>query len=54
MAAVNFAIGSDFKWVLLAMALIWAGSIAAYLVESVVALRSGASEGQNRSASRFN
>jgi hypothetical protein len=35
MAAVNFAIGSDYKWVLLAMALIWAGSIAAYLVESV-------------------
>jgi hypothetical protein len=35
MAAVNFAIGSDFKWVLLAMALIWAGSIAAYPVEGV-------------------
>jgi CDP-diglyceride synthetase len=33
MAAVNFAIGSDFKWVLLAMALTWAGSIAAYMVE---------------------
>jgi hypothetical protein len=35
MAAVNFAIGSDFKWILLAMALIWAGSIGAYLVESL-------------------
>jgi hypothetical protein len=33
MAAVNFAIGSDFKWVLLAMALTWAGSIAAYMAE---------------------
>jgi hypothetical protein len=29
MTAVNFMINSDFKWVLLAMALIWAASIAA-------------------------
>jgi hypothetical protein len=27
MAAVNFTIGSDFKWVLLAMALVWAFSL---------------------------
>jgi hypothetical protein len=34
MAVVNFTINSDFKWVLLAMALTWAGSIAAFLAES--------------------
>lgn len=30
MATVNFTIDSDFKWVLLAMALLWASSLAAY------------------------
>jgi hypothetical protein len=30
MAAVNFMIDSDFKWVLLAMALVWASSIAVF------------------------
>jgi hypothetical protein len=35
MAAVNFMIHSDFKWVLLGMALVWAAGIAAYAAESV-------------------
>jgi hypothetical protein len=30
MAAVNFMIGSDFKWYLLAMALVWACSLALF------------------------
>jgi len=34
MAAVNFMIDSDFKWVLLAFALIWAASIAAFALEA--------------------
>jgi hypothetical protein len=33
MAVVNFAIGSDFKWVLLGMALIWALSLAEFWLE---------------------
>lgn len=33
MAAVNFMIDSDFKWVLLAFALIWAAGIAALTLE---------------------
>ena len=33
MAAVNFAIDSDFKWVLFGMALIWALSLAVYWLE---------------------
>jgi hypothetical protein len=33
MAVVNFAIGSDFKWVLLGMALIWALSLAVFWLE---------------------
>ncbi|MBB4429263.1 hypothetical protein GGD66_007865 [Bradyrhizobium sp. CIR48] len=37
MAAVNFMIHSDFKWVLLAMALVWAASIATLVRESAVA-----------------
>jgi hypothetical protein len=37
MAAVNFMIDSDFKWGLLAMALVWAASIASFLHESAVA-----------------
>lgn len=34
MAAVNFMIHSDFKWVLLRMALVWATSIAMFIRES--------------------
>jgi hypothetical protein len=34
MAAVNFMINSDFKWVLLAFALTWAASIAAFALEA--------------------
>ena len=37
MAAINFMIHSDFKWVLLAMALVWAASIAAFVREFVAA-----------------
>lgn len=33
MAAVNFMINSDFKWVLLGFALTWAAAIAAFAVE---------------------
>ena len=33
MAVVNFAIDSDFKWVLLGMALIWALSLAVFWLE---------------------
>ena len=33
MAAVNFIIGSDFKWLLLSFALIWALALALYWVE---------------------
>lgn len=34
MATVNFLIGSDFKWVLLGMALVWAFSLAAFAWEA--------------------
>lgn len=34
MVAVNFMIDSDFKWVLLGMALVWATSIAMFIQES--------------------
>jgi hypothetical protein len=34
MAAVNFMINSDFKWVLLAFALTWAASIATFALEA--------------------
>jgi hypothetical protein len=33
MAVVNFLIDSDFKWVLLAMALLWAASLVLFWVE---------------------
>lgn len=33
MAIVNFMIGSDFKWVLLGMALVWAASLALFWLE---------------------
>jgi hypothetical protein len=35
MAAVNFLINSDFKWVLLGMALVWASSLPMFVLESV-------------------
>ena len=46
MAAVNFAISSDFKWVLLGMGLLWASSLALYGLEtgSVRVSRSSQSE----------
>jgi hypothetical protein len=34
MAVVNFTIASDFKWVLLAMALLWAASLALFWLET--------------------
>jgi hypothetical protein len=34
MAAVNFLINSDFKWVLLGMALVWASSLLMFVLES--------------------
>ncbi|MBR0714025.1 hypothetical protein [Bradyrhizobium liaoningense] len=37
MAVVNFMIHSDFKWVLLGMALVWAASLAVFVRESAVA-----------------
>jgi hypothetical protein len=41
MAAVNFIIDSDFKWVLLGMALLWACSLALFWVEKVQLLAKG-------------
>lgn len=45
MAAVNFMIHSDFKWVLLGMALVWAASIAMFVRESDVSSRSAVEPG---------
>ncbi|WP_249156348.1 hypothetical protein [Bradyrhizobium japonicum] len=39
MTAINFMINSDFKWLLLAFALTWAASIAAFAVEARRAVR---------------
>lgn len=39
MAAVNFMINSDFKWVLLGFALMWAASLVAFAVEGRRAVR---------------
>jgi hypothetical protein len=36
MAVVNFMIHSDFKWVLLAMALVWCASIVTFVREFAV------------------
>ncbi|RVD51589.1 MAG: hypothetical protein EOS30_10225 [Mesorhizobium sp.] len=33
MVVVNFAIGSDFRWVLLAVAILWAASVCMFVVE---------------------
>lgn len=40
MAVVNFLIDSDFKWVLLAMALLWAVSLVLFWVEKLDRVRS--------------
>ncbi|WP_202633091.1 hypothetical protein [Bradyrhizobium sp. LCT2] len=39
MAVVNFLIHSDFKWVLLGMALVWAASIAMFVRQSAASPR---------------
>ena len=38
MAVVNFLINSDFKWVLFGMALLWAASVALFLLERAVSV----------------
>jgi hypothetical protein len=35
MAVTNFTIGSDFRWLLLALALLWAASLACYALEAL-------------------
>lgn len=45
MAAVNFMIHSEFKWILLGMALVWAGSIAMFVRESAVAPKAAVEPG---------
>jgi hypothetical protein len=45
MAAVNFTIHSDFKWVLLGMALVWAASIATFVREYVVSPKAAVERG---------
>ncbi|RWB32424.1 MAG: hypothetical protein E5V25_02595 [Mesorhizobium sp.] len=47
MAIVNFVIASDFRWVLLAIALLWASSIALFWVERKTALV-GSAKGAGR------
>jgi hypothetical protein len=39
MAAVNFMIHSDYKWVLLGMALVWVASLAAYVREAIIPVK---------------
>jgi len=48
MAAVNFMIGSDFKWVLLAMTLVWACSLAlfAWELRQNLVMQPASSDGQ--------
>ncbi|RUX31725.1 MULTISPECIES: hypothetical protein [unclassified Mesorhizobium] len=42
MAVVNFVIGSDFRWVLLAVAILWAASVCTFVVEiRQAAMRAG-------------
>ncbi|RWC88766.1 hypothetical protein EN794_013075 [Mesorhizobium sp. M00.F.Ca.ET.151.01.1.1] len=42
MAIVNFSIGSDFRWALLAVAVLWAASVCTFMVEiSQAAVRTG-------------
>jgi uncharacterized membrane protein YphA (DoxX/SURF4 family) len=41
MTAVNFSIDSDFRWILLAIAVLWTSSIVMYAVESLRTARSG-------------
>jgi hypothetical protein len=45
MAAVNFMIHSDFKWVLLGMALVWAAGIATFVRESVLSPKAAVEAG---------
>ncbi|SFH80025.1 hypothetical protein SAMN04487925_101552 [Bradyrhizobium sp. cf659] len=45
MAAVNFMIHSDFKWVLLGMALVWAASVAMFVRESATSARAAVEPG---------
>lgn len=45
MSAVNFMIHSDFKWVLLGMALVWAASIAMFVRESATSARAAVGPG---------
>ena len=45
MAVVNFMIHSDFKWVLLGMALVWAASVAMFIRESAVAPKAAVEPG---------
>jgi hypothetical protein len=45
MAAVNFIIHSDFRWVLFGMALVWAASITAFIGESVAASKAATGPG---------
>ena len=40
MAYVNFVINSDFKWVLLGMALLWGSSLVLFVIEKTI-LRNG-------------
>ena len=42
MTVVNFMIRSDFKWVLLGMALVWAASVATFIGESTASWKTAA------------
>jgi hypothetical protein len=46
MAAVNFMINSDFKWVLLGMALVWAAGLALFVFEQLGARSARAAIGR--------
>jgi hypothetical protein len=39
MTVVNFMIDSDFKWVLLGMALLWASSLVLFVIEGKASTR---------------
>jgi hypothetical protein len=42
MVIVNFLIGSDFRWVLLVIALLWAGSVCLFFIERRIVARGAA------------
>jgi hypothetical protein len=44
MAIINFLIASDFKWVLLGIALLWAGSLILFWLEKARVVRGGTAE----------